>query len=65
MTELKPCPFCGSEAVITCNPDDAKWFYIECGNENCPILVQGQWHTDMNEAKKEWNRRADNEKTRI
>ena len=61
MTELKPCPFCGGVAV-TRYDDDGVWFYIECGNENCLILVQGQWHTDMNEAKKEWNRRADNDR---
>ena len=59
--KLKPCPFCGCEAV-TRYDDDGVWFYIECGNENCSILVQGQWHTDMHEAEDAWNRRADNDR---
>ena len=57
--ELKPCPFCGSMPTVTFDKD-GKWFFIECSNQNCPILVQGMWHTSGDEAKSEWNRRAEN-----
>ena len=59
-TDLKPCPFCGGEAIVTFDKH-GKWFYIECGNDDCPLIVQGMWHLDMNGAAEEWNRRATNE----
>lgn len=53
---LKPCPFCGGEAGVIYD-DARKWFYIACGNDECPIVVQGMWHTDMQKAIEEWNTR--------
>jgi len=32
MTELKPCPFCGSKAIT-----DMQMQQTKCGNRNCPF----------------------------
>ncbi len=60
-TELKPCPFCGGKPTVT-NDRQMKWFYIECLNDGCPVLVQGAWHLDMDNAIEGWNRRAEDGK---
>ena len=60
MSELKKCPFCGSEAITTTfiDPDDFDYMPIEvndcdaevtCENERC---INGWWLTQ-----KEWNTR--------
>ena len=59
--ELKPCPFCGGEPTVSYDADD-KWFLIECLNDDCPFIVQGQWHLDMEEAIEAWNRRYEDGK---
>lgn len=54
---LKPCPFCGSEAIIktnTGNIETASWFWVECKNDECeyinisPCKTQEQAETDWN-----------------
>ena len=60
MSELKPCPFCGGDAKIVYD-DNKKWFFITCGNEDCDLIVQGMWHTDLKKAIEEWNRRMTDE----
>lgn len=55
--ELLPCPFCGGEAKVIYD-DAGKWFYIACVNDECPIVAQGMWHTDMQKAIEEWNTRT-------
>jgi hypothetical protein len=59
MDKLKPCPFCGEQPTISYDAA-GKWFYIECLNDDCPMCVQGVWHTDMEAATKEWNKRYSN-----
>ena len=55
--EFKPCPFCGGKADAIYD-DAGKWFYIACVNDECPIIAQGMWHTDMQKAIEEWNTRT-------
>ena len=59
--ELKPCPFCGSEAEIkTCNQCLAKAYSVVCKDKHCrgrgkkPVI-------DIGKAIENWNRRAGNE----
>lgn len=65
-TELKPCPFCGAEAIINTiephthklaafMPDYEGGTFIECNG--CTCAVSGK--TDR-EAVEAWNRRVDN-----
>lgn len=60
MSELKPCPFCGGEAITTTfiDPDDFEYMPIEvndcdaevtCENERC---INGWWLSP-----KDWNTR--------
>ena len=64
-TELKPCPFCGGEAVL--EPYKARKGYeanIQC-NGGCLALMRTITYDTEEEAienvVKAWNRRADNE----
>ena len=55
--ELKPCPFCGSIAVLLESDGES---FVSCINKNCEAegcLVAG----DREEAIKRWNRRAHDE----
>ena len=59
--ELKPCPFCGSEAeLITRQQCLADAYSVRCKSRVCRgrthKLVRTKW-----QAIKEWNRRADSE----
>lgn len=53
MTELKSCPFCGSEP--THFPVDKLWYYINCSAEDCSCRIVGR---KMEDAVRMWNRRA-------
>lgn len=56
MTELKPCPFCGGEAVIG---QDEDWYYewrVACCNKDC-IFYLGKSYETEEEAAAAWNRR--------
>ena len=56
-TELKPCPFCGGEAMIIVLPHARKRF-VKCKNQCC------EQNTNFNtreEAIEAWNRRANDE----
>ena len=56
MTELKPCPFCGGEAIGGKNY--LGQYSAGCINENCFARVFANTKKD---AEKRWNRRADND----
>ena len=61
MTELKPCPFCGSGAEIYPESTDAfammpKVTFYKVGCAKCQIFAVRQ---DIKEAIKAWNRRAE------
>lgn len=62
-TELKPCPFCGSEAGVlivpkhehilaTWMPDYEGGVFIECNN--CTCMISG---ANIEDATEQWNRR--------
>ena len=51
MDELKPCPFCGGEAVLGMDFD---WFYVYC--INCQAQIEKTYKEEAIEA---WNRRAE------
>lgn len=53
MTELKPCPFCGSKNIRLTN-----WGLYRCWCSDC--LAQAADSISKKEAIKAWNRRADN-----
>ena len=55
--ELKPCPFCGGEAVI--NPVfDLHVYFVHCKNCDCAI---GRFYRDKCDAIEAWNRRVNDE----
>lgn len=51
MTELKPCPFCGSQAKIMHGPGDS---WVECMGCHC----MSEMHTMESRAVEDWNRRV-------
>lgn len=55
MAELKPCPFCGEEAIVSWNT--VYGFCPWCSNPNCILndLVHG--YDTEKKATKAWNRR--------
>lgn len=58
MIELKPCPFCGSEAEILFI-DDSGVIIIRCTNlKTCRISQT--WFCAEEEAIEGWNRRVEN-----
>jgi len=57
MPELKPCPFCGGEAIAEMNEN---WYWeYEVYCTKCGATFQTSFDTEE-EAVKAWNRRADN-----
>ena len=55
MTELKPCPFCGGEAIA--RRDETGCRYVVACKE-CPVIVGNFWYTEKTDAIKAWNRRV-------
>lgn len=55
---LKPCPFCGGEAVINYKQALNTWI-VECSNLSCPAsyMIGMDYDTEA-EAIEAWNRRA-------
>lgn len=67
MTELKPCPFCGGQAIIGQTKKTLKSQYsVHCMNSQCianrlgnPFVMH---YLSIAEAVTAWNRRADDER---
>lgn len=61
MSDLKPCPFCGSEAVVNYKQALGTWI-VECTNSYCPAsyMIGMDYDTKL-EAVDAWNRRPNNE----
>ena len=53
MTELKPCPFCGSSPVEF--EIEPMWWYIECLSDDCKIRMVAHSREEVEE---KWNRRV-------
>jgi len=60
MTELKPCPFCGSEAelIVGRHTPTGNEYTPRCTNKSCPGRVTKKW-LDRQQAVDAWNRRAE------
>lgn len=62
--KLKPCPSCGSAAIIV---EDIPWhkaYYVTCGNSKCKwFMGMGSplWCKSEKEAIEDWNWRVDHE----
>lgn len=63
MTDLKPCPFCGSEVELIDNRKDftadCKRYFIRCKNKKCRVLIAFPVNTDKALTIKQWNRREE------
>lgn len=61
MTELKPCPFCGGEAILS---KKGSYYSIECDKCGCGTKLCGSYmysnEKNRKEAAKRWNRRVNN-----
>ncbi len=59
MSELKPCPFCGTPAIIEKFPSmvEQKW-QADCPNEFCKCSPSSNAHRTEEEARIAWNTRA-------
>ena len=70
-SELKPCPFCGSDPVLQVDiryprpeREPRKAFEVVCQNYDCIIgHVDERYKLSAKEAIEWWNRRADHEYT--
>ena len=60
MVELKPCPFCGGEAVLEGTYITRTWqaYEIYCKNQNCLGHYINQGFNSEKEAARAWNKRA-------
>lgn len=59
MERLKPCPFCGSDGVVSQKKDLETWI-VECSNKRCPASYMIGWDYETEkEAIEAWNRRVD------
>lgn len=54
---LKPCPFCGGEAVIL-NEAECDVWHVMCGNEDCEVRPWTDFYDSQEEAIEVWNRRG-------
>lgn len=61
MAELKPCPFCGGEAVVTKHHNGFTEWYL-CSCPKCHISQAGSEYEFRFEAVEAWNRRVNDDK---
>ena len=64
MDELKPCPFCGSNAIViaTNYRHDETYFRVKCMNKECHVIPSTYENTSMDYVIEIWNRRAEDGK---
>lgn len=58
--KLKPCPWCGGEAVFGAVDNN---YYVQCGSR-CPVrptTALKQYYPSLKEAAKVWNTRQEKE----
>ena len=59
---LKPCPFCGSAAVVTTHPaaGNTTVYRVACSNRfsSCPVNLRTHHHVPAENAERAWNQRA-------
>lgn len=71
MAELKPCPFCGMDAVISAERRHAstkdRFYFIGCGTYNCiaSLHSMNRYNLTEHEAIEAWNRRYEEPKQEI
>lgn len=59
MEELKPCPFCGSEAKIChAKAPEREWYTVYCPTGKCGVNVETLAYDIQEEAIKTWNKRS-------
>lgn len=58
MSNLKTCPWCGSNAVTMYLSDKKKWA-VGCGNPDCPIRPRTDFIPNKGTAVREWNKRKE------
>ena len=63
--KLKPCPFCGEDAVMfedyrfRNSPEDMWLVYgVECSNEDCIMHQTQKYYNSESVARHAWNRRS-------
>jgi hypothetical protein len=61
--KMKPCPFCGSIAIVTTNRG---MYRVECLNrwgeeDRCPVNMRTHHCSTVEEAQEAWNKRADDD----
>lgn len=59
--DLKPCPFCGSEAGVQQDITGKERYHVVCNDLKCKCsLVAGMpvWRDTIEEATRDWNRRT-------
>ena len=59
--KLKPCPFCGRRAELRYTKEG--FAYVLCANDGCYARTDGC--LNENEATGLWNRRVDNDRTKV
>lgn len=55
LVELKPCPFCGGEAVRV---HSYLSYRVECANVKCNVRAETYTFDRQTDATKAWNKRA-------
>lgn len=65
MSELKPCPFCGSDPKFTLDDGDGgSW--VTCTNDKCKVNPSAIWHAhDKETIVQHWNNRPESEAERV
>lgn len=60
--KLKPCPFCGGEAVLMKVTFTAGMsYYVRCGNGKCAVFPITKSYSTDDEAIEVWNMRANDD----